>query len=67
MALMDDPYLATDGHTYERECIAAWLVNHDTSPLTNDSLPSKMIIPNHALRSLIQTRFKYRDPPPDLC
>ena len=66
MALMQEPYLATDGHTYERECIAAWLENHDTSPLTNDQLPSKMIIPNHALRSLIMTRFQHREHPPDL-
>jgi ankyrin repeat protein len=44
--VMIDPVLATDGRTYEREAIAEWLESHDTSPLTNEKLPSKQLIPN---------------------
>ena len=57
--LMVDPCFAADGHSYERENITAWLVSHDTSPLTNETLPHKMVVPNHSLKALI---WGFRDP-----
>ncbi|GMH97132.1 hypothetical protein TrST_g5387 [Triparma strigata] len=35
---MEDPVFAADGHSYERSEITAWLINHNTSPMTNDEL-----------------------------
>ena len=57
--LMVDPCFAADGHSYERANITAWLQNHSSSPLTNEALPHKMVVPNHALKALI---WGFRDP-----
>ena len=43
-----------DGHTYERKAIERWLRAHQTSPLTGAPLESTAVIPNIALRKLIQ-------------
>ncbi len=51
--LMDDPVVAADGHTYNRVDIEKWLVQHDTSPLTNETLESKALFPNIAMRRQI--------------
>lgn len=51
--VMEDPWVAPDGYTYEREAIERWLSNHDTSPMSNLPLPNKNIIPNRALSSAI--------------
>ena len=49
-----DPVLATDGHTYERDAIERWLANHDTSPVTEELLPSKQLAPNQNLYWMLQ-------------
>ena len=54
MDLMRDPVLAMDGHTYERSEIERWLADHQTSPKTNEALPSKKLYPNHAVKSMVQ-------------
>eukprot|EP00035_Acanthoeca_spectabilis_P013578 m.252944 g.252944 ORF g.252944 m.252944 type:complete len:263 (+) comp15925_c0_seq3:153-941(+) len=51
--VMRDPVSTVDGQTYEREHIAEWLKNHDTSPLTNARLGDKTLTPNIALRKAI--------------
>jgi serine/threonine protein kinase len=51
--LMVDPVVCADGHSYDRAAIAEWLRTHNTSPLTNESLPNKHLIPNHTLRKMI--------------
>ncbi len=51
--LMDDPVVAADGHTYNRADIERWLKQHETSPLTNEPLEHKMLIPNMAMRRQI--------------
>ena len=51
---MSDPVSTVDGQTYEREAIARWLKRKKTSPLTGVTLESAALIPNHALRKLIQ-------------
>lgn len=50
--LMDDPVVASDGHSYQRFAIEAWLEKNDTSPKTNMAM-DKRLIPNYSFRSLI--------------
>ncbi|XP_009408916.2 U-box domain-containing protein 34 isoform X1 [Musa acuminata AAA Group] len=54
MEIMDDPYVAADGYTYEHKAIRAWLEKYDTSPVNKIRLPHTSIIPNHSLRLAIQ-------------
>ncbi|GFR50240.1 hypothetical protein Agub_g12426 [Astrephomene gubernaculifera] len=49
-----DPVLAADGNTYERIAIEAWLANHDTSPLTNQVLSTKLLTPNNLVRKIAE-------------
>ncbi|KAK6285665.1 PREDICTED: U-box domain-containing protein 33 isoform X1 [Theobroma cacao] len=53
--VMRDPHVAADGFTYEAEALRGWLDSgHDTSPMTNDKLAHRNLVPNLALRSAIQ-------------
>ncbi|XP_021281280.1 U-box domain-containing protein 33 isoform X2 [Herrania umbratica] len=53
--VMQDPHVAADGFTYEAEALRGWLDSgHDTSPMTNDKLAHRNLVPNLALRSAIQ-------------
>ena len=54
MELMRDPVMAMDGHTYERGPIERWLADHQTSPKTNEALPSLKLVANHAVKSMVQ-------------
>lgn len=51
-SLLMDPVSTLDGTVYERAAIERWLSDHGTSPLTGEALPSKVLIPQHALRAL---------------
>ncbi|CAL5025998.1 unnamed protein product [Urochloa decumbens] len=52
--IMNDPYIAADGFTYEGEAIKGWLDSgHSTSPMTNLKLEHTLLVPNRALRSAI--------------
>ena len=54
LQLFEDPVMAADGNTYEREAITAWLARgRHTSPITNEDLPSLSLTPNHILRSMV--------------
>jgi U-box domain len=44
----------SDGHSYEQRAISEWLQTHDTSPVTGQLLATKDLLPNHALRQLIE-------------
>ena len=44
--IMVEPVITADGQTYERREIEAWLVNHQTSPITN--------LPHHGRTSLAE-------------
>ncbi|KAG5547140.1 hypothetical protein RHGRI_012981 [Rhododendron griersonianum] len=52
--VMEDPYIAADGFTYEHRAIKAWLRGHSYSPVTRLRLPHIYVIQNHTLRSAIQ-------------
>ena len=43
-----------DGHSYEEAAIAQWLQTHGTSPVTGQPLATQELLPNHALRQMIQ-------------
>ncbi|CAK9160925.1 unnamed protein product [Ilex paraguariensis] len=53
--VMDDPYIASDGFTYEADAIRGWLNSgHKTSPMTNLELDHCDLLPNYALYNAIQ-------------
>ena len=43
-----------DGHSYEQAAVARWLQAHSTSPVTGQALAATDLLPNHALRQVIQ-------------
>ena len=46
--VMEDPVIGSDGHTYSRAAITAWLdANGAISPLTSQPLTRSELIPNH--------------------
>ena len=49
---MQDPVIAGDGHSYERNEIQKWLSKKNTSPITNSYIDD-ILIPNHTLRAVI--------------
>ena len=49
---MQDPVVTEGGHTYERTEIVAWFEHHGTDPKTNQTLSSKKLVENVALRSM---------------
>ncbi|EOA26048.1 hypothetical protein CARUB_v10019463mg [Capsella rubella] len=61
--IMEDPHVAADGFTYEREAIRGWFERgHKTSPMTNNSLTHTCLVPNIALRSANKNGFKLGAP-----
>ena len=60
MELMKDPFIAVDGHSYERKAIEKWFLTKSTSPVTNLPLSSTALIENHSLRAAIE---QYVDSP----
>ncbi|RDX91521.1 U-box domain-containing protein 13, partial [Mucuna pruriens] len=56
LELMKDPVIVCTGQTYERSCIKKWLeAGHGTCPKTQQILSSSILVPNHALYSLISS------------
>lgn len=51
--MMQDPVIAADGHTYERDAMATWLQHHDTSPVTGQLLKHTRRISNLAIKCMI--------------
>lgn len=54
LEIMQDPVLTEVGSCYERANIEKWLRSRRTDPMTNLILPSPLLVPNRALRALIQ-------------
>jgi hypothetical protein len=54
--LMVDPVLTPNGDTYERAAIEEWLKKKGTCPVTRNPLTIASLIPNKAMKSLIQTK-----------
>lgn len=58
--IMVDPVIGADGFTYEREAITTWLTKDPTSPQTRQPMPLSSLIPNWALKHLIEEYMKTR-------
>lgn len=53
--LMKDPVIVASGHTYDRNSIAQWINSgHHTCPKSGQRLIHMALIPNYALKSLLQ-------------
>mmetsp|Transcript_89799 Transcript_89799/g.187679 ORF Transcript_89799/g.187679 Transcript_89799/m.187679 type:complete len:791 (+) Transcript_89799:140-2512(+) len=54
MQPLKDPVIASDGHTYERKAMEAWLRVTSTSPLTGTLLQHRHLVENLNLRSVME-------------
>lgn len=54
LQLFQDPVVADDGHTYEREAITKWILLNGTSPLTRQPLTLDTLRPNFILKKVIE-------------
>jgi len=53
--------LAPDGNSYERAAIEEWiLLKNDTSPQTRETMNVDDLVPNHALREIIEDQLNER-------
>lgn len=54
--IFEDPVIANDGFTYERAAIQDWFDSgHRVSPMSNQPLENITVLPNHNLRSQINS------------
>lgn len=52
LTIMNNPVIASDGHTYEKNAIQSWMVQKKTSPISRDELLPHLF-PNLQLRNQI--------------
>uniref|UniRef100_A0A7C9EQJ2 RING-type E3 ubiquitin transferase n=1 Tax=Opuntia streptacantha TaxID=393608 RepID=A0A7C9EQJ2_OPUST len=66
LEIMSDPVILSSGHTFDRASIQRWIDSgHRTCPITKLPLPDPpLLIPNHALRSLISNYTPLPPPSP---
>jgi hypothetical protein len=60
--IMTDPVIAPDGMTYERESITSWLEQHATSPITRQRMNCAALIPNRAIKNIIDKLARPQQP-----
>ncbi len=48
-----DPVIAADGHTYEKAAITEWLQEHQSSPVTGETLLHKRLVPNTLIKQAV--------------
>lgn len=51
--LFRDPVIGSDGHTYERENITAWIQKHSTSPITREPMDVSSLRSNYTVKKLV--------------
>ena len=56
--VMQDPVIAADGHTYERQAMQRWLQGHTASPVTGQQLNHLRLVPNIVIRSAIRAQLE---------
>lgn len=56
--VMTEPVVDPEGNTYERSAIEEWLTKNQTSPITRAPLKKTDLIPNRALRDVIESKLK---------
>ncbi len=52
-AVMKEPVIAADGHTYEKAAILDWLQLHAESPVTGEALSDHTVLPNIVMHGLL--------------
>ena len=57
-AIMHEPVVAPDGHTYEKDAITSWLRSHGKSPVTQQPMSVAALIPNLVVKHQIETRSR---------
>jgi len=58
MDFMSNPVTDCNGHTFEKSAIESWYREHDTSPVTNQRVSHKGLIPNFAIKQLTEEYIK---------
>jgi hypothetical protein len=58
MDFMTNPVTDCNGHTFEKSAIESWYREHDTSPVTNQRVVHKHLIPNFAVKQLTEEYLK---------
>ena len=53
-AVMHEPVIAADGHTYEQDAIQGWLQHSTSSPVEGCHLKHTRLVPNVLVRKLLQ-------------
>src|SRR5579872_2144680 len=53
-SIMKNPYIDKEGNSYEKDAIIEWLSQRQTSPLTKNKLTLEDLVPNRALKNIIQ-------------
>lgn len=61
--IMVDPVMDADGNTYERWAITRWLEKSQQSPITRMPIASRMLVPNRALKAIIDDWRKKNNVP----
>ncbi len=56
--MMEDPYIDTDGNSYEKKYIEEWLAVKGLSPITRNPMHISKLTPNRALKNMIEV-FKH--------
>ena len=56
--IMRDPMIGSDGHTYERTAILTWLAKEPISPITREPMYISDLMPNRAIKGLIDEYLK---------
>ena len=57
-AIMKDPYIDSDGNSYDWETIQEWLQLNPFSPFTRNPLNITSLVPNRALKNVIEEYLK---------
>src|SRR5262245_26089146 len=58
--IMKDPYITPYGQSYEKNAILEWLKKRKTDPMTQRPLQAHQIVPNYALKCVIEKLLKER-------
>jgi ankyrin repeat protein len=58
LQVIKQPCQTSDGHTDELSLMKRWLGQSNQSPRTNAVLPDKTLVPNHALRHVMQALIR---------
>ncbi len=58
LSIMENPVLATCGHSYDKQNIENWLRTSEICPECRTKINAEHLIPNYSLRSVIQKYVK---------